>query len=84
MFVRTKHKIDKRHEFALVVVNDDALWVSSEQDQLILIIQDNLLINLQSRIINSHSRTVTMSHAALNIYLTQTPSDQLAPRIQQC
>uniref|UniRef100_A0A3B4AN56 BRISC and BRCA1-A complex member 1 n=1 Tax=Periophthalmus magnuspinnatus TaxID=409849 RepID=A0A3B4AN56_9GOBI len=26
MFVRTKHKIDKRHEFALVVVNDDALW----------------------------------------------------------
>lgn len=27
MFVRTKHKIDKRHEFALVVVNDDALWV---------------------------------------------------------
>lgn len=28
MFVRTKHKIDKRHEFALVVVNDDALWVS--------------------------------------------------------
>lgn len=32
MFVRTKHKIDKRHEFALVVVNDDALWVSSEQD----------------------------------------------------
>ena len=29
MFVRTKHKIDKRHEFALVVVNDDALWVSS-------------------------------------------------------
>lgn len=30
MFVRTKHKIDKRHEFALVVVNDDALWVSSE------------------------------------------------------
>lgn len=30
MFVRTKHKIDKRHEFALVVVNDDALWVSAE------------------------------------------------------
>lgn len=30
MFVRTKHKIDKRHEFALVVVNDDALWVSTE------------------------------------------------------
>lgn len=29
MFVRTKHKIDKRHEFALVVVNDDALWVST-------------------------------------------------------
>jgi len=28
MFVRTKHKIDKRHEFALVVVNDDAMWVS--------------------------------------------------------
>ncbi|XP_034064028.1 BRISC and BRCA1-A complex member 1 [Gymnodraco acuticeps] len=28
MFVRTKHKIDKRHEFALVVVNDDALWLS--------------------------------------------------------
>lgn len=28
MFVRTKHKIDKQHEFALVVVNDDALWVS--------------------------------------------------------
>lgn len=28
MFVRTKHKIDKRHEFALVVVNDDALWIS--------------------------------------------------------
>lgn len=29
MFVRTKHKIDKRHEFALVVINDDALWVST-------------------------------------------------------
>lgn len=28
MFVRTKHKIDKRHEFALVVINDDALWLS--------------------------------------------------------
>ncbi|XP_026076924.1 BRISC and BRCA1-A complex member 1 [Carassius auratus] len=28
MFVRTKHKIDKRHEFALVVVNDDAMWLS--------------------------------------------------------
>ncbi|KAJ3599301.1 hypothetical protein NHX12_033264 [Muraenolepis orangiensis] len=28
MFVRTKHKIDKRHEFALVVVNHDALWLS--------------------------------------------------------
>lgn len=33
MFVRTKHKIDKRHEFALVVVNDDALWVSGEASQ---------------------------------------------------
>lgn len=29
MFVRTKHKIDKRHEFALVIINDDALWVSA-------------------------------------------------------
>ncbi|XP_069574179.1 BRISC and BRCA1-A complex member 1 isoform X1 [Brachyistius frenatus] len=28
MFVRTKHKIDKRHEFALVVINDNALWLS--------------------------------------------------------
>uniref|UniRef100_A0A1A8F0Y1 BRISC and BRCA1-A complex member 1 n=1 Tax=Nothobranchius korthausae TaxID=1143690 RepID=A0A1A8F0Y1_9TELE len=28
MFVRTKHKIDKRHEFALVIVNDDAMWLS--------------------------------------------------------
>ncbi|TRZ01427.1 hypothetical protein DNTS_015163 [Danionella cerebrum] len=28
MFVRTKHRIDKRHEFALVVVNDDAMWLS--------------------------------------------------------
>lgn len=28
MFVRTKHKIDKSHEFALVVVNNDATWVS--------------------------------------------------------
>lgn len=27
MFVRTKHKIDKSHEFALVVVNDDIAWV---------------------------------------------------------
>uniref|UniRef100_A0A8C3N9Z0 Uncharacterized protein n=1 Tax=Geospiza parvula TaxID=87175 RepID=A0A8C3N9Z0_GEOPR len=26
MFVRTKHKIDKSHEFALVVVNNDATW----------------------------------------------------------
>lgn len=34
MFVRTKHKIDKRHEFALVVVNDDALWVSRKIFQL--------------------------------------------------
>ncbi|NXG60286.1 BABA1 protein, partial [Hemiprocne comata] len=28
MFVRTKHKIDKCHEFALVVVNNDATWLS--------------------------------------------------------
>lgn len=28
MFVRTKHKIDKSHEFALVVVNNDVTWVS--------------------------------------------------------
>ncbi|XP_053556658.1 BRISC and BRCA1-A complex member 1 [Bombina bombina] len=28
MFVRTKHKIDKRHEFALVVANNEALWLS--------------------------------------------------------
>ncbi|XP_043946573.1 BRISC and BRCA1-A complex member 1 isoform X2 [Protopterus annectens] len=28
MFVRTKHKIDKRHEFALLVMNDDATWLS--------------------------------------------------------
>ncbi|XP_061594786.1 BRISC and BRCA1-A complex member 1 [Cololabis saira] len=28
MFVRTKHNIDKQHEFALVVINDDALWLS--------------------------------------------------------
>uniref|UniRef100_A0A8V1AEW2 BRISC and BRCA1 A complex member 1 n=2 Tax=Gallus gallus TaxID=9031 RepID=A0A8V1AEW2_CHICK len=28
MFVRTKHKIDKSHEFALVVVNNDATWLS--------------------------------------------------------
>lgn len=31
MFVRTKHKIDKSHEFALVVVNDDTAWVSLGQ-----------------------------------------------------
>ncbi|NXS12338.1 BABA1 protein, partial [Neodrepanis coruscans] len=31
MFVRTKHKIDKCHEFALVVVNNDATWVSGGQ-----------------------------------------------------
>lgn len=30
MFVRTKHKIDKCHEFALVVVNNDATWVSGD------------------------------------------------------
>lgn len=29
MFVRTKHKIDKSHEFALVVVNSDVAWVCS-------------------------------------------------------
>ncbi|NXX75944.1 BABA1 protein, partial [Urocolius indicus] len=28
MFVRTKHKIDKSHEFALVVANNDATWLS--------------------------------------------------------
>ncbi|XP_053312023.1 BRISC and BRCA1-A complex member 1 [Spea bombifrons] len=28
MFVRTKHKIDKRHEFALVVANNEAMWLS--------------------------------------------------------
>ncbi|NXA57286.1 BABA1 protein, partial [Nothocercus julius] len=28
MFVRTKHKIDKSHEFALLVVNNDATWLS--------------------------------------------------------
>uniref|UniRef100_K7G718 BRISC and BRCA1 A complex member 1 n=1 Tax=Pelodiscus sinensis TaxID=13735 RepID=K7G718_PELSI len=28
MFVRTKHKIDKCHEFALLVVNNDATWLS--------------------------------------------------------
>ncbi|KAL6054650.1 hypothetical protein STEG23_035341 [Scotinomys teguina] len=30
MFVRTKHKIDKSHEFALVVVNDDSAWQKTE------------------------------------------------------
>lgn len=29
MFVRTKHKIDKSHEFALVVVNNDVTWVGT-------------------------------------------------------
>lgn len=29
MFVRTKHKIDKSHEFALVVVNNDVTWVGA-------------------------------------------------------
>ena len=39
MFVRTKHKIDKRHEFALVVINDDALWVSTgDVDSLICVL----------------------------------------------
>lgn len=33
MFVRTKHKIDKSHEFALVVVNNDATWVSGDGDR---------------------------------------------------
>lgn len=28
MFVRTKHKIDKGHEFALVVANNEAMWLS--------------------------------------------------------
>ncbi|KAM7149576.1 BRISC and BRCA1-A complex member 1-like [Molossus nigricans] len=28
MFVLTKHKIDKGHDFALVVVNDDTAWLS--------------------------------------------------------
>uniref|UniRef100_A0A8D0BL19 BRISC and BRCA1-A complex member 1 n=1 Tax=Salvator merianae TaxID=96440 RepID=A0A8D0BL19_SALMN len=28
MFVRTKHKIDKSHEFALVVVNNNVTWLS--------------------------------------------------------
>ncbi|RXN31915.1 BRISC and BRCA1-A complex member 1 [Labeo rohita] len=34
MFVRTKHKIDKRHEFALVVVNDDAILQKIELPQM--------------------------------------------------
>ncbi|NXM08626.1 BABA1 protein, partial [Tyrannus savana] len=33
MFVRTKHKIDKCHEFALVVVNNDATWVRGGRGQ---------------------------------------------------
>lgn len=36
MFVRTKHKIDKRHEFALVIINDDALWVSAKTLYLLI------------------------------------------------
>lgn len=36
MFVRTKHKIDKRHEFALVIINDDALWVSAKAFYLLI------------------------------------------------
>ncbi|CAI9531430.1 unnamed protein product [Staurois parvus] len=31
MFVRTKHKIDKRHEFALVVANNEAMWTAEDR-----------------------------------------------------
>lgn len=36
MFVRTKHKIDKSHEFALVVVNNDVTWVVIRPYQIFL------------------------------------------------
>uniref|UniRef100_A0A4X2KVL5 BRISC and BRCA1 A complex member 1 n=1 Tax=Vombatus ursinus TaxID=29139 RepID=A0A4X2KVL5_VOMUR len=45
MFVRTKHKIDKCHEFALVVVNDDTTWVSEcgrNLDSLFNLIQQKI------------------------------------------
>ncbi|KAL7993062.1 hypothetical protein Chor_017318 [Crotalus horridus] len=39
MFVRTKHKIDKSHEFALVVVNNDVTWVHFYLEGLFNLIQ---------------------------------------------
>uniref|UniRef100_A0A3B5LLI2 BRISC and BRCA1 A complex member 1 n=1 Tax=Xiphophorus couchianus TaxID=32473 RepID=A0A3B5LLI2_9TELE len=47
MFVRTKHKIDKRHEFALVVINDDALWISLTSCKLCLCFSNFLKFKIE-------------------------------------
>lgn len=75
MFVRTKHKIDKRHEFALVVVNDDALWVST------VLICSKCYISSVYAIYLCNMYTIVLVHCLLfpHVYICMCLSCQASP-----
>lgn len=77
MFVRTKHKIDKRHEFALVVVNDDAMWLSgftSDPRELC-----SCLYDLETNVCESFNLEDFLSVILQKIELPQTENVQTIP-----
>ncbi|XP_041086960.1 BRISC and BRCA1-A complex member 1-like [Polyodon spathula] len=77
MFVRTKHKIDKRHEFALVVVNDDALWLSgftSDPRELC-----SCLYDLETNVCESFNLEDLLNLIRQKIELPQTENIQTIP-----
>lgn len=77
MFVRTKHKIDKRHEFALVVVNDDALWLSgftSDPRELC-----SCLYDLDTNVCESFNLEDLLNVIRLKIDLPMTENVQTIP-----
>ncbi|XP_030640632.1 BRISC and BRCA1-A complex member 1 [Chanos chanos] len=77
MFVRTKHRIDKRHEFALVVVNDDALWLSgftSDPRELC-----SCLYDLETNVCESFNLEDLLNVILQKIELPQTENVQTIP-----
>ncbi|KAI0231128.1 BRISC and BRCA1-A complex member 1 [Lamellibrachia satsuma] len=43
IFLHTKHRLDKRHEFALLILRDEAMWISdftSDPNKVITILED--------------------------------------------
>ncbi|NXF00336.1 BABA1 protein, partial [Menura novaehollandiae] len=77
MFVRTKHKIDKCHEFALVVVNNDATWLSgftSDPREVC-----SCLYDLETVVCKSFTTPVPSGHSQQKIELPVTENVQTIP-----